>query len=280
MKRLPLFCVLLFTGAALARECQQLVSSEVTGPHTSTTDSDLCREFASTLERRTCMGDSGLKTSFTASIFGENCTDSSNLKVSVCGSNCGSEDARRTVTATLSCDAKSAKCAFEYEVYECGVEVAECIRGGQCVDCRGKEVDHKFCPHEQVRRKCVDDTKGVGNKVTNKPARRTGDNYRLWALIATLVVMVTGAGAAVIGILWYRHQRRNKVEEEGRRATEAYSNYTYPSEVTMEPVYDGGPGKHQDLQQVLTSVMTSQIADRVSSQLRSSQARSSKTEAS
>ena len=102
----------------------------------------------------------------------------------------------------------------------------------------------------------------------------------MWALITTLVVMVTAVGAAVIGIAWYRHQRRNKVEvEEARRATEAYSYYTYPSEVTMEPVYDGGPGKHQDLQRVMTSVMSQQIADKISSkQLRSSQARSSKTE--
>jgi len=279
MKSLQLFYVLLFIRTALADECKQLVSSEVTGPHKSVTDHEICREFASTLERKTCSGDSGIRTIFKASMAGENCTDDGKVTVDVCSGECGN-DARRTVTATLSCNGHhTARCAFEYQVYTCGIEVAECILGGQCVDCRGKEVDHKFCPHEQVRKKCVDDVEKA--VVTNKPAGNTDSNHRLWALIITLVVMVTAAGAALIGLAWYRYQRRNKIKvEEARPVSYAYSNYSYSSEVTMESVYDGGPGKHQDLQRVLTSVLTQQIADKIAEKTSSKQLRNSRTSAS
>ena len=104
----------------------------------------------------------------------------------------------------------------------------------------------------------------------------------MWALITTFVVLVTVAGFAIIFMACYRCKNRNRVETDDtvKELSEAYSNYTYSSGNTMESVYDGGPGKHQDLHRMLTSVLTQQIIDQKSSKLsrasRSSNLRSSK----
>ena len=171
MKSLTCFYVLLTLQIAFARECKQLVSEEVSGPHNSITDHEICRKFASTLVRKTCSGDSGIKTNFVTEIRSDNCKLGNRVTVEVCSGDCG--NTTRTVTATLSCRrAESTKCSFEYQVYNCDITVAECHLGGQCKDCKGKQVDHKFCPLKEVQKKCVDKSK---NAVTNKPAESSGE---------------------------------------------------------------------------------------------------------